>query len=34
MSSILTNNSAMIALASLTDVNRNLNETQTRISTG
>jgi flagellin len=34
MSSILTNNSAMVALASLTDVNRNLNETQTRISTG
>jgi flagellin len=34
MSSILTNNSAMTALATLKDVNRGLNETQSRVSTG
>ena len=34
MSSILTNNSAMVALATLNDVNRGLNETQSRVSTG
>ncbi len=34
MSSILTNNSAMVALATLTDVNRGLNETQSRVSSG
>jgi flagellin len=34
MSSILTNNSAMNALTTLRNVNSNLNETQTRISTG
>lgn len=34
MSSILTNNSAMTALSTLRKVNTNLNETQTRISTG
>lgn len=34
MSSILTNNSAMNALSTLRSVNKGLNETQTRISTG
>jgi flagellin len=34
MSSILTNNSAMNALQTLRSVNSNLNDTQTRISTG
>ena len=34
MSSILTNNSAMTALATLKDVNRGLNETQNRVSSG
>ncbi|MFT6676425.1 MAG: flagellin [Sulfitobacter sp.] len=34
MSSILTNNSAMVALATLNDVNRGLNETQNRVSSG
>jgi flagellin len=34
MSSILTNNSAMNALSTLRSVNNNLNDTQTRISTG
>jgi flagellin len=34
MSSILTNNSAMNALTTLRNVNSNLNDTQTRISTG
>lgn len=34
MSSILTNNSAMVALATLQSVNRGLNETQNRVSTG
>ncbi|MFC6639698.1 flagellar protein [Sulfitobacter sp. JBTF-M27] len=34
MSSILTNNSAMVALATLKDVNRGLNETQNRVSSG
>ena len=34
MSSILTNSSAMNALATLKDVNRGLNDTQTRVSTG
>ncbi|WP_176250962.1 MULTISPECIES: flagellin [unclassified Sulfitobacter] len=34
MSSILTNHSAMTALATLKDVNRGLNETQSRVSTG
>lgn len=34
MSSILTNTSAMVALSTLQDVNRGLNETQNRISTG
>lgn len=34
MSSILTNSSAMVALATLNNVNRGLNETQTRVSTG
>lgn len=34
MSSILTNTSAMVALSTLQDVNRGLNETQTRVSTG
>ena len=34
MSSILTNNSAMTALATLKEVNRGLNETQSRVSTG
>ena len=34
MSSILTNNSATVALATLKDVNRGLNETQNRISSG
>jgi flagellin len=34
MSSILTNTSAMNALATLKDVNRGLNDTQTRVSTG
>ena len=31
MSSILTNNSAMVALATLNNVNRGLNETQNRV---
>lgn len=34
MSSILTNNSATVALATLKDVNRGLNQTQNRISSG
>ena len=34
MSSILTNSSAMNALSTLRDVNRGLNETQDRVSTG
>jgi flagellin len=34
MSSILTNNSAMVALQSLKSINANLNRTQTEISTG
>lgn len=34
MSSILTNNSAMVALATLNMVNKNLNETQNRVSSG
>lgn len=34
MSSILTNTSSMVALATLQDVNRGLNETQNRVSTG
>ena len=34
MSSILTNNSAMVALATLKNVNRGLNETQSRVSSG
>jgi flagellin len=34
MSSILTNSSAMVALATLKDVNRGLNETQNRVSSG
>lgn len=34
MSSILTNNSASVALATLKDVNRGLNETQNRVSSG
>ena len=34
MSSILTNNSAMVALATLNNVNRGLNETQNRVSSG
>ena len=34
MSSILTNNSAMVALSTLKDVNRGLNETQNRVSSG
>ena len=34
MSSILTNNAAMVALATLNDVNRGLNETQNRVSSG
>ncbi|MGD9864214.1 MAG: flagellar protein, partial [Pseudodonghicola sp.] len=34
MSSILTNSSAMVALATLTEVNRGLNETQNRVSSG
>ncbi len=34
MSSILTNNSAMTALATLKNINRGLNETQSRVSTG
>jgi len=34
MSSILTNNSAMVALATLQNVNRGLNETQNRVSSG
>lgn len=34
MSSILTNNSAMTALATMRNINKGLNETQTRISTG
>ena len=34
MSSILTNNSAMVALATLNNVNMKLNETQNRVSTG
>lgn len=34
MSSILTNSSAMNALATLKDVNRGLNQTQDRVSTG
>jgi flagellin len=34
MSSILNNNSAMVALATLQDVNRGLNETQNRVSSG
>ncbi|MDX2485517.1 MAG: flagellin [Pseudodonghicola sp.] len=34
MSSILTNNSAMVALSTLNDVNRGLNETQNRVSSG
>lgn len=34
MSSILTNNSAMVALATLESVNRGLNETQNRVSSG
>ncbi len=34
MASILTNTSSMVALSTLQDVNRSLNETQNRISTG
>lgn len=34
MSSILTNTSSMVALATLQDVNRGLDETQSRVSTG
>lgn len=34
MSSILTNNSAMVALSTLKNVNKGLNETQNRISSG
>ncbi|RMH41762.1 MAG: flagellar protein [Alphaproteobacteria bacterium] len=34
MSSILTNNSAMVALATLNQVNKGLNETQNRVSSG
>lgn len=34
MASILTNNSAMVALATLQEVNRGLNETQNRVSSG
>ena len=34
MSSILNNNSATVALATLKNVNRGLNETQSRVSTG
>lgn len=34
MSSILTNSSAMVALATLNDVNRGLNQTQDRVSSG
>jgi flagellin len=34
MSSILTNNSAMVALATLQNVNRGLDQTQSRVSTG
>jgi flagellin len=34
MSSILTNNSANVALATLKDVNRSLNDTQNRVSSG
>ncbi|MEE2945382.1 MAG: flagellin [Pseudomonadota bacterium] len=34
MSSILTNSSAMVALSTLNMVNKGLNETQTRVSTG
>lgn len=34
MSSILTNNSAMVALATLNDVNRGLSQTQDRVSSG
>ena len=34
MSSILTNTSSMVALATLKDVNRGLSETQNRVSTG
>ncbi|CUI96083.1 flagellin N-terminal helical domain-containing protein [Cognatishimia activa] len=34
MSSILTNNSAMVALSTLSMVNKGLTETQTRVSTG
>lgn len=34
MSSILTNSSSMVALATLQDVNRGLSETQNRVSTG
>ncbi|CUI96058.1 flagellin N-terminal helical domain-containing protein [Cognatishimia activa] len=34
MSSILTNSSAMVALSTLNMVNKNLNDTQTRVSTG
>jgi flagellin len=34
MSSILTNHSAMVALSTLNDVNRSLNETQNRVSSG
>ena len=34
MGSILTNNSAMVALQTLNGINRNLNEVQSQISTG
>ncbi|MEE2945381.1 MAG: flagellin [Pseudomonadota bacterium] len=34
MSSIITNSSAMVALSTLNMVNKNLNDTQTRVSTG
>ncbi|MDG1170362.1 MAG: flagellin [Sulfitobacter sp.] len=34
MTSILTNHSAMVALSTLNDVNRSLNETQNRVSSG
>ena len=34
MSSILTNNSAMVALSTLNEINRGLNETQNRVSSG
>ena len=34
MTSIMTNQSAMTALQSLTNTNKNLSQTQTRISTG